>query len=432
MAAARDTYLVIGGSGFLGRHIVEQLVARGDTVSVFDIVQRYDDVPCYTGDISEEGQVKQAVQKSAATCIIHTASPMHGLDDAALYWKVNVEGTKCVIEAAVACGVRKLVFTSSAGVVFNGEDLINIDERIPSPEKAMDGYNESKAKAEEMVLAANGKDGLLTVALRPSGIFGPGDRQVMHGLYQVYQNRQTHFQIGDNTNLFDWTYVTNVAHAHLLAADKLVDPTTTPTPSKADIVDYPLPSMDITTGVHRIPTSQARPLGPCVNPPPNADQLVAAFQQPFSRKDDPRPVTRSRFDPLADAALERATVNPLQVAGQVFFITNGEPIYFWDLPRAVWRRLAESDPERAGVADRRLIKLSRDIGLLLAAGSEWWGWLIGKEPAFTRFRVKFSCANRWHNIEKARRVLGYEPQVGIEEGVKRMVDWFISEHVKKQ
>jgi sterol-4alpha-carboxylate 3-dehydrogenase (decarboxylating) len=57
-------------------------------------------------------------------------------------------------------------------VVFNGQDLINVDERIPFPEKPLDAYNESKAKAEELVLAANGIDGLLTVALRPAGIFG--------------------------------------------------------------------------------------------------------------------------------------------------------------------------------------------------------------------------------------------------------------------
>lgn len=69
-------------------------------------------------------------------------------------------------------GVRKLVYTSSAGVVFNGEALIDVDERLPYPEKAMDAYNESKAKAEEMVLAASGQKGLLTVALRPAGIFG--------------------------------------------------------------------------------------------------------------------------------------------------------------------------------------------------------------------------------------------------------------------
>jgi sterol-4alpha-carboxylate 3-dehydrogenase (decarboxylating) len=59
----RDIYLVIGGSGFVGRHIVEALVARGDDVSVFDIVQRYHDVPFYTGDISEQSSITQALQK---------------------------------------------------------------------------------------------------------------------------------------------------------------------------------------------------------------------------------------------------------------------------------------------------------------------------------------------------------------------------------
>jgi sterol-4alpha-carboxylate 3-dehydrogenase (decarboxylating) len=85
---------------------------------------------------------------------------------------VNVDGTKAVIAAAVECGVRKLVFTSSAGVVFNGEDIINVDERVPFPEVPMDAYNDTKAKAERLVLEANGKGGLLTVALRPAGIFG--------------------------------------------------------------------------------------------------------------------------------------------------------------------------------------------------------------------------------------------------------------------
>lgn len=85
---------------------------------------------------------------------------------------MNVDGTKAVIAAAVACKVRKLVFTSSAGVVFNGTDIIDVDERLPFPEVPMDAYNESKAKAEEAVLEANGKGGLLTVALRPAGIFG--------------------------------------------------------------------------------------------------------------------------------------------------------------------------------------------------------------------------------------------------------------------
>jgi sterol-4alpha-carboxylate 3-dehydrogenase (decarboxylating) len=97
---------------------------------------------------------------------------MHGVKDDALYWRVNVDGTRAIIAAAVAAGVRKLVFTSSAGVVFTGGALTNIDERMPLPERAMDAYNESKAHAEQLVLAANGQGGLLTVALRPAGIFG--------------------------------------------------------------------------------------------------------------------------------------------------------------------------------------------------------------------------------------------------------------------
>lgn len=63
-----------------------------------------------------------------------------------------------------------------------------------------------------------------TVALRPAGIFGPGDRQLVPGLRQVAKLGQSKFQIGDNNNLFDWTYAGNVADAHVLAAHKLLDP----------------------------------------------------------------------------------------------------------------------------------------------------------------------------------------------------------------
>jgi nucleoside-diphosphate-sugar epimerase len=58
----RDTYLVIGGNGFLGRHIVQQLRDRGDIVSVLDIAERYNDVPFYSGDISEQASVASALR----------------------------------------------------------------------------------------------------------------------------------------------------------------------------------------------------------------------------------------------------------------------------------------------------------------------------------------------------------------------------------
>ena len=63
----KDVFLVVGGSGFLGRHIVQALVARGDNVSVLDIVQRYDDVPFYSADISQKEQVLSALRR---VCIL--------------------------------------------------------------------------------------------------------------------------------------------------------------------------------------------------------------------------------------------------------------------------------------------------------------------------------------------------------------------------
>ena len=60
---SRDVYMVIGGNGFLGRHIVQQLLDRGDIVSVFDIVTRYKDVSFYSGDITDKDSVASALRK---------------------------------------------------------------------------------------------------------------------------------------------------------------------------------------------------------------------------------------------------------------------------------------------------------------------------------------------------------------------------------
>ncbi|KAG2354416.1 3-beta hydroxysteroid dehydrogenase/isomerase family-domain-containing protein [Suillus spraguei] len=305
MSQPKEVYLVIGGSGFVGRHIVEHLLARGD------IVQRHHDVDFYS-DITDEFQLLDVLKKSA-------------------------------------------------GVVFDGGDVVNLDERAPIPEKPCDAYNDSKAQGEKLILGANGKGGLLTVAL-PAGIFGEGDRQMMAGLYQTYQRGQTHFQVGDNNNLFDYTYVGNLAKAHLIAADKL-SPFSVPTSSQETLtteslkaklhLDRALQPVSATIKAKRAPTCEARPLGPYVTLPPNAAEMEAAFNAPLDPHAPAHPIIRSRFDQFSDNAIDLAESSPLQVAGQVFFITNGEPMYFWDFMRVIWLALdPPSSKPPSGASER--------------------------------------------------------------------------------
>lgn len=239
----------------------------------------------------------------------------------------------------------------------------------------------------------------------------------MTGLVSVLKNKQTGYQIGDNTNLFDWTYVGNVAHAHLLAADRLGEEVS------MELFDEPLSPIILSTGQTKIPTSNARPIGP-KRPEDVTDEdrrLDEAYHGSgtVTYENELRPVLRTRFDQFAnpmpdeDDLPEDVPPTHLSVAGQAFFITNCEPLFFWDFPRAVWAEL--------GHVPSSIWYLNRTFGLLLAGAAETWSKLMGKEPGFTQYRVKYSSQSRYYNTERARRVLGYEPIVGVQEGIARTV-----------
>jgi len=182
---------------------------------------------------------------------------------------------------------------------------------------------------------------MLITAIRPAGIFGPGDRQVVPGFMSVVNNNQTQWQLGNNQNLFDWTYVTNVALGHILAASVLL---------------------------------HQHPSGP------------------------------------SDSSLDVLS----RVDGTPVFITNGEPLYFWDFARALFAA--------KGVVRTWHIILPLPLGLILAAAAEGWAALMRKEAGLTRFRVMFSAAHRYFDIRKARNLLDYEPVVNVADGIKLAVE----------
>ncbi|KAG6171781.1 hypothetical protein E4U48_007958 [Claviceps purpurea] len=249
--------LVIGGNGFLGHHIINQALSDWTTEAVSSIDLRCDknrnpSATYHECDITDIPKLASLFEKLSPDVVIHTASPAASSDTSvskALFHRVNVEGTASVLQACQATpSVKALVYTSSASVISDNEtDLRNADERWPVIRGALqkEYYSETKAAAEELVLQANRvaapapagdlekksqqqqqqkqkNKALLTTALRPAGIFGEGDVQTLAGFLKAYRTGKTNIQLGDNTNIFDFTYVGNVAHAHLLAAQALL------------------------------------------------------------------------------------------------------------------------------------------------------------------------------------------------------------------
>ncbi|KAL6054530.1 Short chain dehydrogenase/reductase family 42E, member 1 [Balamuthia mandrillaris] len=124
-----------------------------------------------------------------------------------------------VIAACQENGVEKLIQTSSSAVLLDAKSLQHggVDETTPYTKNPPGHYSRTKVLAEKAVLAANGKRGLSTIAIRPNGLFGPRDG-IMTEL--VYINGELGPLLG-YTNKQDWIYVENVVHGHLCAEEKL-------------------------------------------------------------------------------------------------------------------------------------------------------------------------------------------------------------------
>lgn len=214
--------LVTGGGGFLGRYIVEQLVARGESVRVFSR-QRYPEldalgVESHMGDLQDSSAVSAACEE--VDVVFHAAALPGIWGPWKLFHGVNTLGTQHVIDACRKRGVGRLVFTSSPSVVYDGHDHLGADESLPYATKFLCHYPHSKALAEQAVLAANGQHGLATCALRPHLIWGPRDTQLIPRLIERAKRGQLR-RVGDGKNLISMVYVENAARAHLLAADAL-------------------------------------------------------------------------------------------------------------------------------------------------------------------------------------------------------------------
>ncbi|KAJ9354848.1 hypothetical protein DTO027B9_4564 [Paecilomyces variotii] len=330
--------LITGGTGFVGSATARALAEKHPECAITIVDIRPPDsthelptnITFIKADVTARREIEEVVLKTKPVVVIHTAGivPVLGerygrkLKD--LVWKINVEGTDNVLQAAKQAGVEAFVHTSSCCAITDDMSVpyCNIDERWPTSRSSLI-YGESKAAAEAIVLQAS--DSTFSVcALRPSVLCGPGDYQLVPAIHACIEKWETPFIIGDGLNLWDVTYVTNVADAHVLAAENL-------TSSKT-------------------------------------------------------------------------------AAGEAFFIQNNEPITFRDFCLAIWAHFGHIPQFQVHIP----------ASLAWAAGlfSEYFTWMSGATTTLSRGSVKDACSTRYANGEKARKVLGYEARVGIEDAIR--------------
>jgi 2-alkyl-3-oxoalkanoate reductase len=213
--------LVTGGGGFVGSAVVKKLLELGVETTVlgrhhYPVIERLG-ARCLVGNVSDVESVDRASQ--GVDVVFHVAAlagiwgPWHN------YYTTNVIGTEVVVGSCQKNNVPMLVYTSTPSVVFNRTDIKGGDESLPYASEYLCNYARSKVLAEKTVLGANSPS-LLTCALRPHLIWGPGDPHLLPRLLASGRKNQLK-KVGDGSNLVDISYIDNVAHAHILAAKNL-------------------------------------------------------------------------------------------------------------------------------------------------------------------------------------------------------------------
>ncbi|MDV3124255.1 NAD-dependent epimerase/dehydratase family protein [Mycobacterium sp. 21AC1] len=229
--------LVTGGSGFVGANLVTELLDRGYAVRSFDRAPSplpdHAGLEVVVGDICDKDTVATAV--AGIDTIFHTAAIIDLMGGASVtdeYRKrsfaVNVGGTENLVHAARDAGVKRFVYTASNSVVMGGQHIVGGDETMPYTDRFNDLYTETKVVAEKFVLGQNGVGDMLTCSIRPSGIWGRGDQTMFRKVFESVLAGHVKVLVGRKSTLLDNSYVHNLIHGFILAAQHLVPGGTAP------------------------------------------------------------------------------------------------------------------------------------------------------------------------------------------------------------
>ncbi len=332
--------LITGGKGFVGRALVARFNALGFRTICADLTaqplqgEAYQGVEFVALDVRKKDAVIAACK--GVDSIIHNASLVHTkhnrVEDV---WAVNLDGAKNILAACEHHAIPRLVYVSSASVVYEGKDIRNGDESLPYTSLSQAPYADSKLEAEKLSLAFNGSGKTAVCAVRPHVIFGAEDGRLVPAIIDKATKGMLKRQVGNREKQWDFTYIDNLVDAITLCEDKLS-------------LDSP-------------------------------------------------------------------------AAGQAYFVTNGEPMPFFEFAErmiAYW-----GYPPISG-------KVPYWLAYAVASVAEFWdtlkGGTLNSEDGLSRFSIQYMATDHYYSIAKIKRDLGWEPKVSLLEGIRRTAEGVVA------
>jgi len=320
--------LVTGANGFVGSVLCRKLIEHGD--DVVGMVRKTSDLSLLKGIEIQKvvGSLDDPESLIYATrgidIVYHVAAAVTDWGTLDYFRRVNVEGTRNLIEASVKAGVRRFVFVSSVVVhsFIDQEDMNEDSPQLPTPFP----YCQTKREAEQLVMSFH-KEGKIEVSIvRPGDVFGPGDRVALLKMAGMLE-RGTICYIGGGKKLGAFAYVENLADGIILAGTKK------------------------------------------------------------------------------------------QAAGEAYIITDGVKL--------TWRQYFEKLTDALEVPRPRFSvppSLAYSIAYILETIHKMFN--LRSRPLITRYIVAHLSNNFHFSIDKAKRELGYEPKIGMDEAIQKTAEWY--------
>ncbi|MFE6750121.1 UDP-glucose 4-epimerase GalE [Kitasatospora purpeofusca] len=235
------TWLITGGAGYIGGHVVQQLLDAGERVAVLDDLSTGDrarlpkEVVLVEGSTLDRTALDAAVRDHAVEGVLHFAAKKQvgeSVEQPFLYYRENMIGLQTVLEAAAEGGVKRFLFSSSAAV-YGMPDVDLVTESTPCA--PMSPYGETKLAGEWLVAAAGKAHSMSTVALRYFNVAGAAspelsDAGVFNLIPMVFERLTAgraplvfgdDYPTPDGTCVRDFIHVSDIASAHVAAAKRL-------------------------------------------------------------------------------------------------------------------------------------------------------------------------------------------------------------------